>query len=137
MAQLPSFNHSLSNYMAVLLVNKPPPNAWILRNSTLTSVLAESTSPPCMPWNSTVYRQFALSWLNDYARLILKPGRNVQPRFIKYLWMYFHISNDSLWDYLQSRNRQTDVEHKCMGKMGGMNWEIGIDMYRPLILCIK
>ena len=65
------------------------------KKSTPTSVLAESTSPPCMPWNSTVYRQFALRWLNDYARLILKPGRNVQPCFIKYIWMYFHISNDS------------------------------------------
>ena len=34
---------------------------------------------------------------------------------------------------LQGRNRDTDVENKCMntkgGKGGGMNWEIGIDIY--------
>ena len=44
--------------------------------------------------------------------------------------------------YLQNRNRDTDIENKCMdtkrGKGGsGMNWEIGIDIYTPLILCIK
>ena len=35
--------------------------------------------------------------------------------------------------YLQSRNRDTDIESKCMdtkGEGGGvMNWEIGIDIY--------
>ena len=43
--------------------------------------------------------------------------------------------------YLQSRNRDTDVENKHKntkgGKWGGMNWEIGIDIYTLLILCIK
>ena len=47
------------------------------------------------------------------------------------------------WSYLQSRNRDTDVENKRMdtkgenGGGGGMNWEIGIDIYTLLILCIK
>ena len=41
---------------------------------------------------------------------------------------------------LQGRNRDTDVENKCMdtkgGKLGdGMNWEIGIDIYT--LICIK
>ena len=35
------------------------------------------------------------------------------------------------WTYLQSSNRDTDAENKCMdtkgGKQSGMNWEIGID----------
>ena len=40
---------------------------------------------------------------------------------------------------LQGRNRDTDVENKCMdtkGKKvgGGMNWEIGIDIYT--LICI-
>ena len=128
MAQLPSFNHSLSNCMAVLLVNKPHPNAWILRNSTTTSVLAESISPPCMPWNSTVYRQFALRWLNDYARLILKPDRNVQPCFIKYIWMYFHISNDSM--ILFAKQKQTNrYRAQTYGKdgwdeLGDWDWHV-------------
>ena len=39
-------------------------------------------------------------------------------------------------------NRDTDIENKCMDtqgeKEGGwMNWEIGNDVYTPLILCIK
>ena len=40
---------------------------------------------------------------------------------------------------LQGRNRDTDVENKRMdtkgGKLGGMNWEIGIDIYT--LICIK
>ena len=38
--------------------------------------------------------------------------------------------------YLQSRNRDTDVENKRMDTKGegggGMNWEIGIDIYTLL-----
>ena len=41
--------------------------------------------------------------------------------------------------YLQDRNRVTDVENNLMdtkgGRGGGMNWEIGIDIYT--LLCIK
>ena len=42
---------------------------------------------------------------------------------------------------VQGRNRDIDVENKCMdtkgGKrgVGGMNWEIGIDIYT--LICIK
>ena len=45
---------------------------------------------------------------------------------------------------MQGRNRDTDVENKHMdtkggkwgcGGGGGMNWEIGIDIYTPI--CIK
>ena len=48
------------------------------------------------------------------------------------------------WTGLQGRNRDTDVENKCMdtkvesgGWRGGgvMKWEIGIDMYT--LICIK
>ena len=47
-------------------------------------------------------------------------------------------------NHLQGRNRDTDVENKHMdaegGKQrmrggGGMNWEIGIDIYT--LICIK
>ena len=41
--------------------------------------------------------------------------------------------------YLQSRNRDTDVENNLWipsgEEGGGMNWEIGIDIYT--LLCIK
>ena len=39
------------------------------------------------------------------------------------------------WSYMQSRNRDTDRENKPMdtkGIEGGMNWEIGTDMYTLL-----
>ena len=45
---------------------------------------------------------------------------------------------------MQGRNRDTDVENKCMdttggkrgkGGGGGMNWKIGIDVYT--LICIK
>ena len=41
------------------------------------------------------------------------------------------------WSYLQSRNRDTDVENKCMDTKvgwGGRYWETGIDTYTLLIL---
>ena len=43
--------------------------------------------------------------------------------------------------YLQNRNRDKDIENKCMdpkgGKGGGTNREIEIDVYKLLILCMK
>ena len=48
------------------------------------------------------------------------------------------------WTGLQGRNRDTDVENKCVdtkggkwgwGGGGGMNWEVGIDIYT--LICIK
>ena len=43
--------------------------------------------------------------------------------------------------YLQNRNRDTDIENKCMdtkgGREGGMNWEIEVDICTLLILVIK
>ena len=40
------------------------------------------------------------------------------------------------------QNRDTDAQNKCMDmkgerREGGMNWEIGIDTYILLTLCIK
>ena len=54
--------------------------------------------------------------------------------------------NGYRWTGLQGRNRDTDVENKHTdtkggkqgrgaGGGGGMNWEIGIDMYT--LICIK
>ena len=45
------------------------------------------------------------------------------------------------WAYLQRKNRDTDVEKFMdtkvggVGEEGGMDWEIGIDIYA--LLCIK
>ena len=41
---------------------------------------------------------------------------------------------------MQNRNRDADVENKHMNTKrgrGGVNWEIGIDLYKLLILCVK
>ena len=44
------------------------------------------------------------------------------------------------WTYLQNRNRVTDVEKQTYGYQGGkgagggINWEIGIDIYTQLYI---
>ena len=55
-----------------------------------------------------------------------------------------YIWNLEKWyrsSYLQSRNNDTDIENKCTDtkgeREGGRNWEIEIDTYTLLILCIK
>ena len=67
-----------------------------------------------------------------------KSEREKQIPYINaYMW---NLEKWYRWSYLQSRNRDTDVENKPMdakgeGGGGGMNWEIGIDIYT--LLCIK
>ena len=43
--------------------------------------------------------------------------------------------------YMQSKNRYGDIVNKCMntkrGRGSGMDWEIGIGMYKVLPLCVK
>ena len=43
--------------------------------------------------------------------------------------------------YMQSKNRYGDIENKCMnakrGRGSGMDWEIGIGIYKVLPLCVK
>ena len=47
------------------------------------------------------------------------------------------------WSYLQNKNRDTEVGEKHLDMkrkswgMGGMNWEVGIDIFTLLMLCIK
>ena len=52
---------------------------------------------------------------------------------IAYMW---NLKKWYKWTYLQNRNRVTDVENKLMvtrgERVGGINWEIGIDIYRLL-----
>ena len=58
-----------------------------------------------------------------------KSEREKQISYINaYMW---NLEKWYRWSYMQSRNRDTDVENKCMytnGERGdGRNWEIGID----------
>ena len=57
------------------------------------------------------------------------------PYNITYMW---NLEKWYRWTYLQSRNQDTDVENGHMayrwGEGGGMNWEIGIDIYTLLYI---
>ena len=59
----------------------------------------------------------------------------------KYILMRINLEKWYRWIFLQSGNRDTDVENKYMNikgeGRGGMSWEIGFDVYTLLILCIK
>ena len=69
-----------------------------------------------------------------------KSERGKQISYINtYMW---NLEKWYRWTGLQRRNRDTDVENKHMdtkvgkwGVGGGMNWEIGIDIYT--LICIK
>ena len=81
---------------------------------------------------------FVEMWM-DLKTVIQKSESKKQiSHFNAYMW------NLEKWyrsSYLQSRNRDTDVENKCMDTKGegagGRTWEIGIDTYTLLILCVK
>ena len=72
----------------------------------------------------------------------IKSEREKQISYINsYTW---NLEKWYRWTGLLGRNRDTDVENKRMdtkggkqgwGDGGGMNWEIGIDMYT--LICIK
>ena len=79
----------------------------------------------------------------DYHTEWRKSEREKQISYINaYMW---NLEKWYRWTGLQGRNRDTDVENKCMdpkgGKAaagvggGGMNWEIGTDMYT--LMCIN
>ena len=53
----------------------------------------------------------------------------------------WNLGKNSISDLIFKAERETDIENNHMiprGKEGdGMNWEIGIDIYTLLLLCIK
>ena len=72
-----------------------------------------------------------------------KSERENKYSILTYIW---NLKKWYRWTGLQGRNRDTDVENKCMDSKGGrwlgghgcsvvMNWEIGIDIYT--LICIK
>ena len=68
-------------------------------------------------------------WYKNVIRV--KSEREKQILYINtYMW---NLEKWYRWTYLQSRNRDTDVESNCMDTMGGkstrMNWEIGTSIY--------
>ena len=74
---------------------------------------------------------------------MLKKKKKEREKQISYINAYmWNLEKCYRWTSLQGRNRDTDVEYKCMDTKvgerrggGGLSWEIGIDMYTPI--CIK
>ena len=82
-----------------------------------------------------------LSWLTTYMILgvgVHKKNRVPTQYINTYMWDLEKLHRLS---YLQSRSRDTDIKNKYMDTEGGKgvekNLEVDIDIYTPLILCIK
>ena len=68
----------------------------------------------------------------DYNTKWSKSDKERQTSYdIAYMWT---LKKWYKWTYLQNRNRVTDVENKLMVRGGGINWEIGIDIYTLLYI---
>ena len=83
---------------------------------------------------------FVETWM-DLETVIQSKVRNRKTNIV-YLPIYVESRKMVQMTGLQGRNRDTDVENKCMdtkggkeGVGGGMNWETGIDTYT--LTCIK
>ena len=85
---------------------------------------------------------FVETWMDLETVIQSKSEREKQISYINaYMW---NLEKRYRWTSLQGRNRDTDVENKCMDTKGGkrgcvcvcvMNWEVGIDIYT--LICIK
>ena len=72
--------------------------------------------------------------MSQLENLTSKSEREKQ---ISYINVYMWNPKKKKWyrrSYLQSRNRDTDIENKPMNtkeerRVDGMNWEIGVDIY--------
>ena len=80
---------------------------------------------------------FTVTWM-DLETVILS---EVSQRKTNIAWYHLYVESNKRykWTYLQIRNRITDVEDKLTvtkGKRGrgGINWEIGIDIYTLLYI---
>ena len=81
-------------------------------------------------WNCAICRD--MGGPRDCHTERSKSEREKQILYVNaYMW---NLEKWYRWTYLQSRNRDTDIKNKCMdteGDVGGMDWEIRIDMYIP------
>ena len=86
---------------------------------------------------------FVVTWMDPETVIqseVSQKQKNKYRILIQYMW---NLEKWYRWTSLQGRNRDTDVESKRIdtkrGKWGsgggGMNWEIGIDIYT--LICIK
>ena len=86
---------------------------------------------------------FVVMWidLESVIQSEVSQKKKSKYRIVMHMW---NLEKWYRWTGLQGRNRDTVVENKCMdtsrGKWGavgggGVNWEIGIDIYT--LICIK
>ena len=80
---------------------------------------------------------FAETWMD--LETVIQREVSQKEKEISYISAY--MCNLEKWyrrSYFQSRNRDTDVENRHMDAKregrGGMNWEIGIDIYALLYM---
>ena len=79
---------------------------------------------------------FAETWMDIETAILSEISQKKKVHINTYI---YNLEKWYRGTYLQSRNRDTDIENKCMdtkeGRRGGTNWEIGIDI--NILLCIK
>ena len=87
-----------------------------------------------LPYNfiSTYHSAWYLIQRDD-KKLALYCMEQLRQRKANITWYHLHVGSKKKWykwTYSQNRNRGIDVENKLMvTKVGGINWEIGIDIY--------
>ena len=82
---------------------------------------------------------FAVTWMDIEIVILSEVSQTEEDKYhdIAYMW---NLKKGYKWTYLQNTNSHSG-ENKLMvtkgekGGRGGMNWEIGIDMYT--LMCIK
>ena len=86
-------------------------------------------------WNWVIWRD-----VDEPRDCHIEWSQLVREKQILYINTYmWNLEKWYRWSYLQSRNRDIDIENKCIpkGEEGGMNWEAGTDIDTLLILYIK
>ena len=75
---------------------------------------------------------FAEAWV-DLETVIQSEVSQKEENKYRLILLHVNLEKWYRWTYLQSRNRDTDVEDKIMiakgEKLGGMSWEIGTGIY--------
>ena len=113
------------------------------------SLLSPSGTQDLNPATTRESHRSSSLWLHSHPRPLLiyihseigrtlKTKKLVRENKISYINAYmWNLDKWYRWCYLQSRNRDTDMENRCMETKGerGVNREVGIDIYT--LLCIK
>ena len=114
-----------------------------LRRSVKIPVIFAFWSHWCYLGGKTlIVKADCLSWMDLETIIpseVSQKEKNKSCILTQYMWNL--KKNWHGWSYLQSRNKDTEVESEHMIPMGCggavMNWKTGIDIYILLIVCIQ